>query len=221
MMLSAHARKMLQFSRSFRVSNRTTAEVMQIGPTRRLPSLRMAAPHSAIATRRLLSSPRIVSSTKPKKSRILTRRTSSTCTRDSEITSKIDAPDFSEFFTVTSGRGLRDEEDEFAQRRCDMDLIEITQRPCEFDVSELAQHAARVVRADRCVNIKEFPGGVNNRTLLLSMDNGNMGRLAKYCAPICLKSMTGAQMPRILRWAPNSYSWRNWTACNCKKFGRK
>ncbi|KAG6139777.1 hypothetical protein E4U28_003675 [Claviceps purpurea] len=137
----------------------------------------MAAPHSAIATRRLLSSPRIVSSTKPKKSRILTRRTSSTCTRDSEITSKIDAPDFSEFFTVTSGRGLRDEEDEFTQRRCDMDLIEITQRPCEFDVSELAQHAARVVRADRCVNIKEFPGGVNNRTLLLSMDNGNMDRL--------------------------------------------
>ncbi|KAG6213092.1 hypothetical protein E4U34_006877 [Claviceps purpurea] len=105
-------------------------------------------------------------------SRILTRQTSSICTRDSEITSKIDAPDFSEFFTVTSGRGLEDEEDEFSQRRCDMDLIEITQRPCEFNVSELAQHAARVVRADRCVNIKEFLGGVKNRTLLLSMDNG-------------------------------------------------
>ncbi|KAG6254360.1 hypothetical protein E4U23_006379 [Claviceps purpurea] len=105
-------------------------------------------------------------------SRILTRQTSSICTRDSEITSKIDAPDFSEFFTVTSSRGLEDEEDEFSQRRCDMDLIEITQRRCEFNVSELAQHAARVVRADRCVNIKEFLGGVNNRTLLLSMDNG-------------------------------------------------
>ncbi|KAG6219886.1 hypothetical protein E4U26_007046 [Claviceps purpurea] len=132
----------------------------------------MAAPHSAIAVRRMLSSPRIVSSTKPKKSRILTWRTSSTCTRDSDITSKIDAPDFSEFFTVTSDRGLKDEEDDCAQRRCDMDLIEITQRPCEFNVSELAQHAARVVRADRCVNIKEFPDGVYNRTLLLSMDNG-------------------------------------------------
>ncbi|KAG6043155.1 hypothetical protein E4U39_004883 [Claviceps sp. Clav50 group G5] len=165
---------MLQFRRSFRVSNRTTTEVMQIGPTRRFPSLRMAAPHSvsAIAVRRMLSSPRIESSTKQQKSPILTRRRSSTCTGDSKITSKIDAPDFSEFFTVTSGRGVKEEEDEFAQRRCDIDLVEITQRCCEFNVSELAQHAARVVQADRCVNIKEFPDGVYNRTLLLSMDNG-------------------------------------------------
>jgi hypothetical protein len=48
---------------------------------------------------------------------------------------------------------------------------ELAQRHRTFNVRELAQHAARVVKADRCLSIKKYPDGMYNRVLLLSMDN--------------------------------------------------
>jgi hypothetical protein len=65
-----------------------------------------------------------------------------------------------EIFNFTKGRFVTNEQHELAQRHR------------TFNVKELAQHAARTVKADRCLSIKKYPDGMYNRVLLLSMDNG-------------------------------------------------
>jgi hypothetical protein len=65
-----------------------------------------------------------------------------------------------EIFNFTKGRFVTNEQHELAQRHR------------TFNVRELAQHAARAVKADRCLSIKKYPDGMYNRVLLLSMDNG-------------------------------------------------
>jgi len=65
-----------------------------------------------------------------------------------------------EIFNFTKGRFVTNEQHELARRHR------------TFNVSELVQHAARAVKADRCLSIKKYPDGMYNRVLLLSMDNG-------------------------------------------------
>jgi hypothetical protein len=65
-----------------------------------------------------------------------------------------------EIFNFTRGRFVTNEQHELAQRHR------------TFNVNELAQHAARAVKADRCLSIRKYPDGMYNRVLLLSMDNG-------------------------------------------------
>ena len=65
-----------------------------------------------------------------------------------------------EIFNFTKGRFVTNEQHELAQRHR------------TFNVRELAQHAARAVKADRCLSIEKYPDGMYNRVLLLSMDNG-------------------------------------------------
>ncbi|KAK6432430.1 hypothetical protein LTR95_011400 [Oleoguttula sp. CCFEE 5521] len=65
-----------------------------------------------------------------------------------------------DIFNFTKGRFVTNEQHELAQRHR------------TFNVRELAQHAARSVKADRCLSIRKYPDGMYNRVLLFSMDNG-------------------------------------------------
>jgi hypothetical protein len=85
-------------------------------------------------------------------------KTYSTLTDDANIGT--DLPCTAKLFNFTRGRFVTNEQNELAQRHR------------KFNVSELVQHAARAVKADRCLSIKKYPDGMYNRVLLLSMDNG-------------------------------------------------
>jgi hypothetical protein len=65
-----------------------------------------------------------------------------------------------EIFNFTKGRFVTNEQHELAQRHR------------TFNLRELAQHAAHAVKADRCLSIKKYPDDMDNRVLLLFMDNG-------------------------------------------------
>ncbi|KAG5913479.1 hypothetical protein E4U61_006850 [Claviceps capensis] len=113
---------------------------------------------SALAVRRKYSSARTVSSSAPNKISSSTQRKISTWT--TVIPPEIDASDPAELFNFTRGQFVRDKEHQLALHRR------------EFDVGELARRAFRVVQADRYLSIKNYPDGMYNITLLLSMDNG-------------------------------------------------
>ncbi|KJX96292.1 phosphotransferase enzyme family protein [Zymoseptoria brevis] len=79
---------------------------------------------------------------------------------DSSWSMDVDMGADAEFFNFTRGRFVANEQHELAQRHR------------TFNVGELARHAARAVKANRCLAIKKRPDGMYNRVLLLSMDNG-------------------------------------------------
>ena len=80
--------------------------------------------------------------------------------RTTETNTGTDFSCTAEFFNFMKGRFVTNEQHELARRHR------------KFNVGELAQHAARAVKADRCLSIKKHPDGMYNRVLLLFMDNG-------------------------------------------------
>ncbi|KAF2732731.1 phosphotransferase enzyme family protein [Polyplosphaeria fusca] len=66
-----------------------------------------------------------------------------------------------DLFNYTRGRFVCDEGYEISQRRV------------RFNVNELARCAAETIGAKLCVNIKKYPDGMYNKSMLLTMDNGS------------------------------------------------
>jgi hypothetical protein len=73
---------------------------------------------------------------------------------------KMIVPSDEELYNFTRGRFVADEQHELSQRHR------------TFSATELARYAARAVQANHCLSVKNYPDGMYNRVLLLSMDNG-------------------------------------------------
>jgi hypothetical protein len=80
-----------------------------------------------------------------------------------EVVAGLTYPDLQygdDLFNYTRGCFVRNEHDELSQRHI------------RFNVNELARCAAEAIGADLCVEIKKYPDGMYNKSMLLTMSDG-------------------------------------------------
>lgn len=77
------------------------------------------------------------------------------------VLTELDLKYSDDLFNYTRGRFVFDE------------AYELSQRQIRFNVNELARCATEATRAKSCINIKKYPDGMFNKSMLLTMDNGS------------------------------------------------